>query len=160
MQFVQRQTRNFWISTVLGHLPDVAIGMAVAFFTGSGIVGFFLTIFGLQVFYFLLWLKNTIWQWIFFLFRGRKLMVEHIENFLAANKFPALNDYEDSIEGYLISLVEDDELEPEMRILATSELAALRGPMLNFRVQEGLRLTMAYEEALSNYRKRLDLRAS
>lgn len=85
-------------------------------------------------------------------------MVEHIENYLKANNFPAPKDYEDSIEGYLASLIEDDELESEMRIKGAYELAALKYPMNNFRIQEGMRLTMAYEEALSNYKNLLEAR--
>lgn len=156
MQFAQRQTRTFWINSFIGLLPDAAIGVATAYFTDSGILGFFITMIGLQIVYFLLWLKNTLWQWVFFQLRGKKLMVEHIENFLKANNFPAPKNYEDSIEGYLASLIEDDELQPEMRIKATAELAALKYPMNNFRMQEGFRLTMAYEEALSNYKNRFE----
>jgi hypothetical protein len=103
MQFAQRQTRNFWINSIIGLLPDTCIGIAAAYFTNSGILGFFITIIGLQAVYFLLWLKNTLWRWVFFKLRGKKLMVEHIENYLKANNFPAPNDYEDSIEGYLTS---------------------------------------------------------
>lgn len=156
MHIAQRQTRDYWINSFIGLLPDATIGVVTAYFTHSGILGFFITIIGLQVVYFLLWLKNTLWQWVFFQVRGKKLMVEHIENFLKANNFPAPKDYEDSIEGYLASLIENDELEPDMRIKATSELAALKYPMNNFRIQEGLRLTMAYEEALSNYKNRFE----
>lgn len=87
-------------------------------------------------------------------------MVEHIENYLKANNFPAPKDYEDSIEGYLASLIDNNELEPEMRIKGAYQLAALKYPMNNFRVQEGLRLTMAYEEALSNYKNRFEVHTS
>lgn len=160
MQFGSTQKRNYWINAFLGLIPDSVIAICVAYFTDSGVLGFFLTIAGLQCLYFAVWLKNTIWQWIFFKFRGKNLMVEHIENALKANKFPAPEEYETSAEGYFNSLVENENIEPILRIKAAAEIGAMNYPVAYQRIQESIRLNIAYEQALSNYKKYLETKRS
>lgn len=156
MQFGSAQKRNYWINWFLELIPDSVIAIIVAYFTDSGILGFILTVIGLQCLYFFIWLKNTVWRWVFFKFRGKRLMAEHIENVLKASNFPAPDDYESSAEGYLNSLVENEELEPLIRIRAACEIGAMNYPVAVLRVQESIMLSIAYEEALLNYKKHLE----
>jgi hypothetical protein len=160
MQFESSQTRNFWINAFLGLIPDFVIAVAVAYFTGSGILGFILTVVGFQCLYFAIWLKNTIWRWTFFKFRGKRLMIEHIENWLKVSKFPAPNEYEISAEGYLNSLVENEELEPIIRMRAAGEMGVMNYLVANHNIQQRVMSNIAYEEAISNYKKHLERQGS
>lgn len=160
MQFESNIKRNYWLNAFLGLIPDAAISVGIAYFTDSGALGFLFSMIGLQCLYFLIWLKNTIWQWLFFKYRGRKLMVQHIENVLKASNFPAPDEYETSVEGYLNNIVENDELETVIRIKAAAEIGAMNYPVAYQRIQESLRLNMAYEEALENYKEHLEYKSS
>lgn len=156
MQFESNIKRNYLLNAFLSLIPDFAISFAIAYFTESGALGFLFSIIGLQCLYFLIWLKNTIWQWLFFTFRGRRLMVQHIEDVLKASSFPAPNEYEPSVSGYLNSIVENDELEPVIRMKAAAEIGSMNYLVACQRIQESLRLNMAYEEAIENYKKHLE----
>ncbi|MCZ6804090.1 MAG: hypothetical protein O7D86_09195 [Proteobacteria bacterium] len=160
MQFESNQKRNYWINAFLGLIPDSIIAVIVASFTGSGALGFIFTVIGLQCLYFLIWLKDTIWQWLFFKYRGKQLMVECMENYLKGSNFPAPDEYESSIDGYLNSIVEDEEQEPLLRIKAAGEIGTMNYPVACLRFQESLRLNIAYEEVLKNYKKHLELKSS
>lgn len=156
MQFESRQKRDYWINALYGLIPDSIIAIAISYFTQSGIIGFIFAIIGLQCVYFAIWLKNSIWRWVFFKFRGKQLMVEHIEGFLKESKFPAPNKLENSVEGYLVSIMENEDLETKTRIKAAGEIGALNYVNALQMVQESLRLNMSYEEALLNYEKYLN----
>jgi hypothetical protein len=90
MQFGSRQKRNLISRSVLGLVPDVIIAIVAASMTDSGLMGFFVTLIGLQVLYFLIWAKNAIWGWLLFWLRGRKQMAELFSTISAPTHFPSL----------------------------------------------------------------------
>jgi len=153
MQFETKQKRNFLINIIYGLIPDTIIGIGVASFTDSGLSGFIFTVIGLQIVYFLIWLKDSLWGWAFFKIRGKKLMVEYMEDALKAKNFPAPQDFEVSIEGYLSSVVANERLDLNIRLNAAMEIGTLEYLKSMFKAQESMRLIIAYEEALSNFKK-------
>ena len=153
MQFESKQKRNFWVNAIYGLIPDTIIGIGVASYTDSGFLGFISTVIGLQIVYFLIWLKDSLWQWAFFKIRGKKIMVEIAEDDFRAKKFPAPGDFEYSVEDYLSSVATNEELDPNIRTHAAAIIGGLQYPISTLRTQESLRLTIAYEEALSNFKK-------
>jgi undecaprenyl pyrophosphate phosphatase UppP len=66
MQFESKNKRNFWLNSILGMIPDVLIATLVAVYNDEGIAAFFFVLIGMQVVYLLIWIKNTIWDWVFF----------------------------------------------------------------------------------------------
>jgi hypothetical protein len=82
MQFESRIERTFLTTAVLGLVPDSFIGAAAAYVTGTGLVGFFVTVLGLQFLYLVLFLKNFIWGWFLFWVRGRRKITSHLLSYL------------------------------------------------------------------------------
>jgi hypothetical protein len=66
MQFGSKIKRNFFTNAILGFAPDVLISGVAAHVTESGLIGFFAVLVGLQVLYFLVWVKKVIWAWLLF----------------------------------------------------------------------------------------------
>lgn len=160
MQFESNIKRNYFLNAFLGLTPDTAISIGIAYFTDSGALGFMFSMIGLQCLYLFIWLKDTIWKWLFFKLRGKKLMVQHIEKILKSSNFPAPDDYEKSVDSYLNNIIENDELETVIRIKAAAEIGAMNYPLAYQRIQERIRINMAYEEALENYKKHLEYKSS
>jgi hypothetical protein len=153
MQFESQQKRNWWINNFLGLLPDVAIALALSHFMQFSGWGIIVTVFVLNLIYFFVWGRNTIWQWIFYKWRGKDQLVEHLYNYLKTNNYPCPNDFETSAESYLAFVAESEKSPIQTRLLAAKELGALSYPASTFRVQEGMRLSMAYEEAIKRYKE-------
>lgn len=159
MQFESSIKRNFLINAFLGLIPDFVIAVIATYFfePDARVWTFIVTILGLQCLYFLIWLKDTIWKWIFFIYRGKRLMIEHIENVLKASNYPVPDDIESSAEGYFNSIVENEELDTSLRIKAAAEIGAMNYPKAYQRIQESVMLNIAYEEALKNYSNYLNI---
>lgn len=151
-----KQKRTYWVGAILSLIPDIIICIAVSVYFDFGFLEFVLTIIGLEIVYFAIWLKNSLWLWIHFKLRGKKIMADYMENCLKINNFPAPEDFEDSIEEYMKSIAENNELDPIIRIKAGAEIGIFQYIIATQRVQELLTLTIAYEEALLNYKKYLD----
>jgi hypothetical protein len=56
--------RQYWINSLLGLIPDLIIATIVAAILGSYALTLIIVIAGLQVLYFVVWLRKTIWSWI------------------------------------------------------------------------------------------------
>jgi len=153
MQFESKQQRTIWLNLALGFVPDALIAWALASTLDGGFFGFVLAFIGLQVLYILIWAKNSIWAWALFKLKGQKFLVEHITDYLRKNNYPEPDDYEKSAEGYLTT-VQDDEHQPvEIRMKAAASLAEMNFMTSQGQVQNHIRLSIAYEEALENHKK-------
>ena len=152
MQFESRIKRSFWINAALGLIPDTTIAAIIAVFSREGWPVFFAVLIGLQVVYFLIWLKDTIWHWLFFTIRGRKQMASFLLDVLTTNKYPEPGDHERSIEGYFDRIASDDAYPVGVRIRAAAEVGALKVPAAHGHLQDSIRIEMAYEDALEEYK--------
>lgn len=153
MHFESKNKRNFWSNSILGMTPDILIAVAVAVYNDKGIAAFFLVLIGLQVIYFLIWIKNTIWSWVFYKFRGRKLISDFVLDYLKTNRYPEPDDYLKSPEEYFSSVAQSDSIPIELRLKAAAELGSLNYPIANREIQNSMRLSMAFEDAIENYKK-------
>lgn len=153
MQFESQKKRNILFLVALGLIPDTLISIAIAWLSGEGVPIFFASLLGLQVLYFALWTKNSIWAWIYFQLRGREQAVKHMTNYLWQNDYPEPKDYEKSVESYLVDIVADDDQPTELRIKAGGSLAELEFMRARGLFQDLLRITMAYEAALENHKR-------
>lgn len=152
MQFESKNKRNFWINSTLGSAPDVLIALLVALYADHGIVTFFLALIGLQIVYFLIWVNNTIWGWVLFQFKGRKQMSDFVLDYLKNNNYPEPDDYLKSPDEYFSSVAHNDSLSIELRLKAAAELGSLSYPMANGQIQNSIKLSMAIEDAIEQYK--------
>lgn len=153
MQFESKQKRTFWLNAALGFVPDALISAALAAALDGGVPGFIFALIGLQFLYFLILVKNSIWAWALFKLNGRKNLVSHITDYLHKNKYPEPDDYEKSADGYLSTVLADDSQPVDVRLKAAASLAEMNLMSTQGQLQNHMRLSMAYEEALENHKK-------
>ncbi len=72
MQFESRHKRSLVIAALLGLILDSLIATVISAVLGGGVIGFVVAFFGLQVPYFLIWLKTALWNWLVFSLAGPK----------------------------------------------------------------------------------------
>jgi hypothetical protein len=153
MRIESREKRTFWFVAFLSLAPDVIIGVVVAGLTQSGWLGVLATVVALQVLYLLIWLKNSAWAWTVFWLGGRKEVTKSFLSFLVDNGFPEPASYQTSVEGYLNSVADHDASPVETRLKAAAQLGAMSTRPLYGGIQHSMRLAMAYEDALEQYKK-------
>jgi hypothetical protein len=98
MQFESKIKRQYWINSILGLIPDLVIAGVITSVIGGAIGTFVLALVALQVVYFLVWLRKTIWAWIVFGVYGRKHIAGYLTDYLVENDFPEPGIYEGSAE--------------------------------------------------------------
>ena len=153
MHFESKLKRQYWINSILGWIPDLIIAAIIAVIFGGGAWVFVLALLGLQLLYFLFWLRRTIWGWIVFGAYGKKYLVGMFGDFLAENDFPEPKLYESSPEDYFSRIATDESLPVPLRLKAVSEATALRMPTTIGQYQYAIRLAMAYEDAITAYKR-------
>jgi hypothetical protein len=153
VQFESKQRRVFWMNAALGLVPDTVISLLLSYALSGGVVGFFAVLVGIQMLYFVIWLKKSIWTWTIFKLNGRKHLISNLIDYLRTNKFPEPEDYEKSAEGYFSSVLSNEDQSIDVRLKASASLAELNFLTKSGQVQHFIRLTMAYEEALESYKK-------
>lgn len=152
MRFESKLKRNYLINVAIATIPDIAIAIILAIVFNGGFLGFLAIYFGLQVLYFAIWTKNTVFGWAHFRLAGRKQMTKHLLDFLLENKFPDPGDQQVSVEDYFYTIVNDEALPVEMRVRATHEIATMNTYRTLGQIQQLLRINIAYEDAIEQYR--------
>lgn len=151
MKIASKEKRSLWVNLFVGMLPDAAIALIISIVTGE-VVSFFFTIIGLQAVYFLIWLKNTIWQWLLFKLKTRREIKKAYLDHLKKNNFPEPDDYLDSASGYFLDVSENEEYPANLRVKAAIE-ATFFSSMTNLgQMQNMVRASMAAEDALEEYK--------
>lgn len=153
MQFESRHKRRMWLNSLLGIIPDALIAAALAVAFDGGMLGFLLAIAGLQVVYLAIWAKNSIWSWTMFSLFNRKYASDLLQDYLRSRNFPEPEEHQRSIESFLEGLATNEAQPFSIRVSAAAELAVLNYPTSQGRFQEGLQVTMAYEDALIAYKR-------
>jgi hypothetical protein len=155
MQFESKIRRQYWINSVLGLIPDLAIAAIINSVIAGNIGTFILVFIGLQLLYFLVWLRKTIWAWIVFCVYGRKHLANFLADYLAENEYPQPGDYEGSADEYFNRIAGDEALAVDVRLKSVGQAVALRMPITIGQYQYGFRVAMAYEDALIAYKRSL-----
>lgn len=153
MQFESKLKRTYWLNLFLGLIPDTLIAIGLTAIFDGGVLGFLGIIVGIQLLYLTIWLKDTAWSWIVFASLGRKQLSALLHDHLAARKFPEPSDYQRSIEGYFGDIASDADEQVDVRLAAAAELGALSYPASQGRLQESIRTSIAYEDALTAYKR-------
>ena len=159
MQFESKIKRTFWTTAALGVIPDVVISKILTAIFDGGILGFFVALIGLQILYFLIWAKNSLWAWVVFWLGGRKRLASWLFDYLRENGYPEPGIYEKSADAYLSAVLENETLPISVRLKAASELGSLKFLESSAQVQQSIRITMAYEDALEQHKRAFPAKA-
>lgn len=146
--------RSYWKNAALSVIPDLLIAWAVMKYFDSGWEAFLGTLVGLQVVYFALWIKRTIWSWTLFTLTNRAFMSGHVEDVLARDGYPKPPDFISGPDDYYREIVDNENEDPQIRIKASFELGTLAGITVAGQHQLAIQLRMAMEDALQRYAKR------
>ena len=157
MQFESKIKRNFWINLILGMTPDILISVMIAvLYDEDYLLAFFIVLVGLQIIYFLIWVKNTAWSWILYKYKLRKHYSSLVLDSLKKNHYPEPNEYLESSVEYFSSVAKNESLPVELRLNAATSLGFLNYPAINGQLQDSMRLAIAIEDAIENYKKTFD----
>lgn len=151
----RKQKREYWVSAVLNGIPDVAIAGVVALIFDEGFLIFVGVVIGLKAVYLAVWLKNSIWLWIRYMVRDRKLIFRRFLDFLIENKFPKPGEIVLDAEDYLEKVVADEQVDIKVRLKAAAEIGALSYLKGTLRIQEGLRIMMPLDDAVEEYNRKI-----
>ena len=149
--------RTMWMSWLLGLIPDAIIAWIAAAYTDSGIFGFILALIGLYCVYLLIWTKNSLWMWLMYWVSGRRGMTNSLEDYLVQNRFPQPPEYVSDVDDYLTQVSNSDKYDGPTRVKAAMQLGSLYGLAMAGRMQFGLQIRLAYENALKRYARRFPL---
>lgn len=155
MKFASRDKRDFWITSTLNLIPDLVIAFIISKSLSAGFLGFILIFFSIQLLYLLIWIKQSIWNWLIFFISWRKKLKNSILDSLNENNFPNPGTHENSIDSYLNSVVENKEVPIETRLKAATQLGALNSFIGQGNIQNYIRISMACEDAVEQYKNQL-----
>jgi hypothetical protein len=150
----KRVERGMLVGGLLALIPDAIIAWIAAWYTGSGVFGFIGVMLGLQCLYVLIWVKNSLWMWLIYWVSGRRQMSAALEDYLVQNRFPAPPEYVTDIEDYFGRIKNSEQYDCATRVKAAIEAGTLTGISAARRIQFGLQLKLAYEDALVRYARR------
>jgi hypothetical protein len=155
MQFESRIKRNLILQMILGSVPDVALALSVVWWFKGDFKLFFMAYFGLQLIYLSSWVVKSIFSWIHFCLFGRRKISKVLCDHLHENKYPAPNEYEDSVDAYLRAVVNNDDLDTSIRLKAAFNLGTFETWYAQYEVQIAFRMKLAFEDAIEEYRRYL-----
>jgi hypothetical protein len=156
----KRVERNMLVNGLLALIPDAIIAWIVATYTATDVAGFILAMLALQCVYFLIWLKNSLWMWLMYWVSGRRKLSAGVEDYFVQNRFPPPAEYVTDIEDYLGQVANGQQHDCATRVKAAGDLGVFGGLKLIGRIQLGLQLKLAYEDALLRYAKRVSAAAT
>jgi hypothetical protein len=155
MEIESRQKRQVMTNALLNTLPDLAIAVALAWFFNGGLLGFVVTFLGIQLLYFVLWIRNTAWAWIMFNWRGRKALAGLIQGLLTRSKFPRPGERYGATEDYFNQVMSDERVPADARMVAAIINSWQQYAIQSGRYQEAFRLNLSTEDALLAYKASL-----
>jgi hypothetical protein len=154
----KRAERTTYTFAALAFIPDILLSLAAAIYTDSGIAGFLMVLVGLQCVYLAIWIKNSLWYWFMYWVAVRRRSARAIEDYLIQNRFPPPPKYVGGTDEYLSQIMNDRNMDCEMRIKAATEIGSFAGMAMAQRHQMGMQLRFAFEEALERYARRVGRR--
>jgi hypothetical protein len=153
MVFESKLKRTWWVNLFLAFIPDLLIAIVLAAIFEGGLIGFIGAFIGLQFLYLLIWIKTSVWTWLFFSLRGRKKMAAFLRDYLYEHQYPPPRANHSSVEEYFDNVVRDANQPEVLRLRAAGDLAAFKYPATQGELQQFARLSMAYEDAFEQHRR-------
>jgi hypothetical protein len=137
---------------MLGMIPDIVAAAIIAMLSGEGLAAFAFAFVALYVIYFLIWVKNSIWEWIVFS-RYKKSISEQYLEFFKKNNYPEPDEYINTGSDWLLGISENKDYAADLRVSAAVECGALSAMRLNGHMQRFLRASIALDDAIEAYKK-------
>ncbi len=141
------------IKFVFNLMPDITVGVAVAYVTKTGWTGFLGTVVALQVVYLAVWLKNLPWRWLSQRLE-RGFSVQAITEIMVKQGYPCPSEFFEDPTEYFVAVSEDENLTARPRVSAAGVVGALSALRIN-----GLALNALWSEknlkaAIEEYRSK------
>jgi hypothetical protein len=140
------------LSFLVGIVPDVLIAVVAAYVTQSGVKGFFVVLVGLQALYLLVWARKSIWSWLLFWMRGRRLMADAMVDTLRTNRFPEPDEYHENVDDYFEEVMSNDRLPDKVRLNAATLLGERNGERLA-KMQLFIQMDRAFTDAIQRFKR-------
>lgn len=152
MQIKSKMKRSFIANILLGFVPEIVTAAIIAAFIDDGIENFFIVLLAMYAVYFLIWVKETIWEWILFV-KQRKILSDQYLELFKKNNYPEPDDYIDTGSDWLLGIAENQKYPANLRVTAAGESAVLATLRVQGNVQRFLRASMALDDAIEAYKK-------
>jgi hypothetical protein len=157
MQIERREKRQYIANALLNTIPDVLISTGLAWFFSGGSLGFIVAFIAIQLVYLLIWLKDSIWQWLMFNWRGRKALDASIQQMLISAQFPKPAERYGAVDDYFMQVMSDESAPTNARLVSAVISGWHTYTTSAGRYQEALRMNLALEDALMAYSTRMPL---
>ena len=152
MVFESQLQRQMIVNCLVGWIPDIIIAAILTSYFKGGLIGFGFIILGLQVLSVVTWILDNMVQWAIFTAFSKRFIQRQFYEYLVINKYPAPNEYESSTHEYLMSVMENKDLDPEVRIKAAIDVGTFAAYSGAFEKQRVMKLSIAAERAIKQYR--------
>lgn len=150
--FESKVKRQVILNSFLNSLPDVVVAVVIASFTDDKVLMFVFIFILIKAIYLLIWLKNSIWEWLLFYFK-REQQVNTVYEGLIKDNYPCPKEVELSVDSYLDSIIADDNQSEEFKLKVVSLITLIQHHLVGGEFQKSLRISMVYEDALEKYKK-------
>lgn len=149
----EKVTKNIIKLFLLGIIPELAIAFVFMAADNGSWETFGITLAVIFGVYFLIWIRDTIWEWMLFYFGGREEIKNTIFQFLKDNNFPEPDIYTDSAQDYFEEIANNEELSTELRVKAALQLGAISTVSQLGKFHRSIRLMLGMKDALIKFRK-------
>ncbi|MBX3489517.1 hypothetical protein [Parvibaculum sp.] len=144
---IRRQTA---IGLGIALIYEAGVAFGINKLTGGDTSSFFVWLVGIQVAAMLLWMKNSVRDWITFVV-GRKGIESRVVQALQQAEYPAPWQYVESAADYFRRIADSPDIDPVMRVRAARDEMMVESPRVFNRYQDALRLGIVMDEALRRY---------
>lgn len=155
IQIQAKVKRQYYLNIFLNFIPELVFSLIFSLFSHESerALGFLFCFIALQILYFILWAKNSIWAWVLFSWLGgRKKIAKLIYNDFKNGNFPEPEDIIESSLNYIENIVDNDQLPVNTRLQASFLLALKNYLQGANEFQQLLRTSLAMEDAIELYK--------
>lgn len=155
IHFESRVKRNIFIALIISSIPDLIIAGIIAMINKNE-TAFIIAFFALKIVYLLVWIRNSVWNWILYQFGVKEAVISNAISSFKRNNYPEPDYYLDSAEAYFDQIANDEDLPLELRLHAAVQTGFMLYPTAYGHLQEKIRVTLATEKAIEKYRQTFD----
>ena len=154
MKIQNKIKRQYYLNIFLNLVPEFFFSLIFCFFwsTSEKVLNFLLCFITLQILYLILWVKDSIWQWVFFSLNGRKIIAKSIYNYFKSNNFPEPAETIESSLNYIENIVDNEQIPINARLRACYLLALKNYLQETNQFQQLFRTSLAIEDAIELYK--------
>ena len=106
---------------------------------------------GLQILYLAITIKDALWLWAFYKFKGKKETTQYYYDYLVDNNFPRPDEYHSDVNDYFSVIVDDEKQKSEIRLKAAFELGSLAYLASSGAMTKHMQTGICFEDAIERY---------